>query len=190
MKTNFHNEIVVCFDLHDTLLFSQNAWLEAFKIITKGDDEKYQTIKKEYLEGGWKREICKKFGYQYDEVKDIYLTIVEPMEEVKKFCEEMQKKHRVFIITNATYKRAIEDIKVLKMEFEKVYSRDDGKKPDPEYIKKILEQNDIHNMIMVGNETVRDIFNLPNTKSIIVNQNTQYKDLIKEYKKIISEINL
>ena len=185
MKTNFQNKILVCFDLHDTLLSSQKAWIIAFKEITKNDNKKFEAIKKEYLDGGWKREICKKYGYDYNDLKNIYLGIVEPMEEVKKFCLEMKKRHKVFIITNATYKRALEDIGILKIDFEKVYSRDNGIKPDTEYIKNILKENDMEKMIMVGNEYERDVFDLPNTKSIIVNKKSTFNDLINEYNLII-----
>ena len=117
MKTNFQNDIVICFDLHDTLLDSTTAWLKAFKDIVNGDEKLYKTIIEEYLNGGWKREICKKYGYRYDDVKDIYLTYVRPFFEIKKFCQEMKKRHRVYIITNATKKRAVEDIEILQMEF-------------------------------------------------------------------------
>lgn len=190
MKTSFQNNLIVCFDLHDTLLDSTKAWIKAFRQICKNDKNLFLKIKQEYLAGGWKREICKKYGYKYEEVKNIYLSKVKTITGVKKFCDWLIKQYRVFVITNATYKRALEDIDILKIKFEKVYSRDNGIKPDKDYIKSIMEQNNAKYMLMVGNEKERDIFNLPNTKTIIVTKHITLNKLKKTYRKFLKELNV
>lgn len=185
MKTNFQNNLVVCFDLHDTLLDSFPAWIKAFEQITGDDKDKFEKIKSEFVGGGWKREICKKYGYDYNDVKKIYLGYVKAIKGVKEFCLYIKKYYHTFVITNATLPRAEEDIKILGIEFEKVYSRDNGIKPDKDYIKGIIKGNNFDFLVMVGNETERDIFDIDNTRTIIVSPSSTFEELKKQFDLIL-----
>lgn len=189
MKINSQNKIAICFDLHDTLLNSYPAWIKAFTMVTNGDLEKSEKMIEEFKKGEWKREICSRYGYTYDEVKNIYLQNVKPIYPVKKFCEMVKKNNSVYIITNATQPRAEEDIFILGMTFEKVYTRENGIKPDKNYIKRIIKENNLSHLIMVGNEKERDVFSLPETTSIIVNENTSYEYLMNKYNNLINLYN-
>ena len=190
MKTNFQSDIqdkiVVCFDLHDTLVYSTRAWKKAFKIVCKNDKGVAKKIIEEYNAGGWKRKICESYGYDYDEVKKIYFPFLKPIKSTKKFCLKMKEYHKVFIITNAKKTRAIEDSKILGINFDKIYSRDDGVKPDKEYIERILTENNIKYMIMVGNEEC-DKFPFKQIKIIEILPRITYNKLIKNYEKILKE---
>ena len=185
MKTNFQDKLVVCFDLHDTLLNSFPAWLIAFEQITGKDTDLCSKIKSEFIAGGWKREICKKYGYDYNDVKNIYLDNVTAIQGVKEFYDYVKNYYKVFVITNATMPRAKEDIEILGIDFDKVYTRDNGIKPDKDYILDIMSQNNFDYMVMVGNEKERDIFDLNCTRTIIVTPTSTFDELKTEFDSII-----
>lgn len=72
----------------------------------------------------------------------------------------------------------------------KIYTKEDGEKPDGEYIKKILSQNKIDFMIMIGDNRNEDIFNLRNVKTILVTETKNIKRKINKILKGLQNENL
>lgn len=190
MKINYQNKIGILLDLHDTLVKSKSCWIKAFKKIAK-DKIEAKVMIDEYKNGGWKREILLRHGYDYEQVKDIYLQYVSPKNDIIRLCKKYESDFKLILVTNATYSRMNEDIKKVDLKFFKKYTRENGIKPNNEYILNILKENNLDSAIMIGNDKVKDVFdNISHkVKSVIIGRFANRYLLDKKIQHIIKEFN-
>lgn len=161
--------ILICFDLHDTLVNSTRAWLKAYKIIRPND---YKSIKKDYKKGMRRKEICKKYNIEYEQLKIIYRKKLSKNKLVMKFYNIIRKKYSTCIITNASLERATNDLNYCNIKYDKLYTSLDGLKPDSKYILKIMKENKSDYLILIGNQK-EDKLTLVNTKSYLIKSQLQ-----------------
>lgn len=175
--------IAISYDLHNTIIKSDRAWLKAFKKICK---ENYSAIKQEYKFMS-RKSICKKYNINFEQLENEYRQHIKLSRRVCKVYYEYMYKFQTLIISNAPASRVFKDVEKCGLEHShvKIYTKEDGEKPDGEYIKKILSQNKIDFMIMIGDNRNEDIFNLRNVKTILV---TETKNIKRKINKILKEL--
>lgn len=172
-------KLLVCFDLHDTLVNSTKAWLKAYK---KMSPNKYKEIKKDYKKGMFRKEICKKYDIEYNRVKAIYREHLHEKKFVIKYYNFIRNNYDTCIITNASSMRAKEDLEHCNIKYDKLYTSDDGLKPDSKYISKIMKENESDFLILIGNQD-EDILTLPNTTSYLIKNDLQIVNIYVKIKK-------
>lgn len=175
--------IAICYDLHNTIIKSDSAWLKAFKKICK---ENYPIIKQEYKFMS-RRSICKKYDMNFEQLENEYRRHIILSRKVCKVYYKYMRKFQTLIISNAPASRVYKDIEKCRLEhsFVKIYTKEDGEKPDDKYIKEILLENNIDFMIMIGDSRNEDIFNLRNVKTILV---TETKNINRKINKLLKEL--
>ena len=174
--------IAICYDLHNTLIKSNKAWLKAFKKMCR---EKYSIIKQEYKFMS-RKSICKKYDINSEQLENEYRKYIKLSKKVCKSYYEYLHKLPTIIISNAPASRVYKDIEKCKLKHNsvKIYTKEDGEKPDSEYINKILLQNKIEFAIMIGDNKNEDVFDLKNVRTILVDET---KNISQEINKILEE---
>lgn len=149
-------KIVIFYDLHDTLIKSEVAWLRSFKKYSK---KNYSEIKKNYNAGISRKLICKIYDLDYDIVKEDYRKNLRVNFSVA-FLLKLFSQYPQYIISNGSASRVQADLEFCNLDnfFEKIYTKEHGVKPDQKYIEKIIKTNKIDYAIMIGNKSDEDIF--------------------------------
>lgn len=172
--------ISICYDLHNTLIKSDHAWLKAFKKLCK---DKYPVIKQEYKFMS-RKTICRKYDINFENLEIEYRKYIQLNKKVCKIYYKYLDKYPTMIISNAPASRVYKDIEKCKLKHNsvKIYTKEDGEKPASGYINKILLLNKIQFAIMIGDNKAEDIFNLKNVNTVLVNKT---KNINKEINKIL-----
>lgn len=175
--------ISICYDLHNTLIKSNHAWLKAFKKLCK---DKYPAIKQEYKFMS-RKSICRKYDINFESIENEYRKYIRLNKKVCKTYYKYLDKYPTMIISNAPSSRVYKDILKCKLKHNsvKIYTKEDGEKPNSEYINKILLQNKIEFAIMIGDNKNEDVFDLKNVRTILVDET---KNISKEINKILEEL--
>lgn len=175
--------IAISYDLHNTLIKSNKAWLKAFKSLSK---EHYSNIKQEYSFMS-RKAICKKYDINFEQLEYEYRKYIKLNKRVCKLYYKYLHKFPTLIISNAPASRVYRDIQKCNLKYDcvKIYTKEDGEKPDSEYINKILLQNKIEFAIMIGDNKNEDVFDLNNVKTILIDET---KNLSKEINKLLEHL--
>ena len=175
--------ISICYDLHNTLIKSDPAWLKAFKKLCKN---RYPVIKQEYKFMS-RKAICRKYNIDFEILENEYRKHIRLNKKVCKTYYKYLDEYPTMIISNAPASRVYKDIEKCKLNHDlvKIYTKEDGEKPASKYINKILSQNKIQFAIMIGDNKDEDIFNLTNVKTILVDKT---KNINKEINKILESL--
>lgn len=171
-------KILIGFDLHDTLVFSTDAWLKAFKTVSPNT---FSKIKNDYMIIS-RKEICKKYNINYEKLKKIYRKNLKINNKVVKVYKKIYSLFDTCIITNASLERAIQDMLFCGIKYKKLYTKEDGLKPNIHYINGIINEQKCDYMIYIGNKE-EDILIGNNVKSYILSKNLSIN---KIYDKIIN----
>lgn len=161
--------LLIAFDLHDTLVNSTKAWLKAYKRMNSNE---YKKIKKDYKNGMFRKDICKKYDIEYEHLKEIYREYLHENKLVLKYYDLIRNNYDTCIITNASSIRARKDLEHCNIKYDKLYTSEDGLKPDKKYIYKIMKENKCDFLILIGNQD-EDILTLTNTTSYLIKNNLQ-----------------
>lgn len=161
-------KIAIGFDLHDTLVYSTQAWKDAFGFFA-GD--RYTNYIEKYLKRkGSRRELSNILNVDYKSVETYYHVILRKSEKMEKLMMILSDIEEVYIVTNASFSRAYHDLLCtgLLKYVSKIYSRENGKKPDCKYIDKILSENQLDYFLYIGNNSIEDVFMSKRTISLLV----------------------
>ncbi|KGE16524.1 HAD family hydrolase [Paenibacillus wynnii] len=163
------SNIGYAFDLHDTLVFSSAAWDKAFtKSVSEENKKSLSLLLKNKVS---RKQIAKLFQLDFVEIEESYregLTI-----NPKVFNLILQLKavyYPVLLISNAKLHRVNADLDRLNLVelFDKVYTFEDGKKPDYSYINNIITEQQLDLLIMVGNNEQEDVFHHPKVLNLLI----------------------
>ncbi|MRG27783.1 HAD family hydrolase [Laceyella tengchongensis] len=160
------SRIAFAFDLHDTVVYSSEAWLAAY--MEQITAEHRAVEKKEcvslLLRGKISRSLVSSiFGLDHDVVEEAYrcnlnmntkmLTLIQTLKDAG---------FKTILISNAKSKRVMDDIKSLGIEklFSVIYTKENGRKPYFDYIDSIIRENELDLLVMIGNGQ-EDIFHHP-----------------------------
>ena len=151
--------MVYGFDLHNTIVNSDNAWKKAFQKMLP-DKQCYKAL--DMLDNGVSRhKICEKYNISYDSLEEEYRNNLECNYYIIEWIRMIKRESKVILISNARKERIMKDLEKFKITllFDQIYSGDDGKKNNCQYLEKIMNDNNIERMIYIGNDEVEDKLN-------------------------------
>jgi len=157
----------ILFDLHDTLIQSREAWLRAFKYLRPNE---YGRIRKMYDKPINRKKICEIYSIDYTALKKEYQNYLREYKCTIFVLKRLSNLYKIIILSNASKNRIIEDLSRFELSnyIFKIYSKEDGMKPNENYIQKIIAENHISRAIMIGNNYNEDVLNLNNIDNIII----------------------
>lgn len=161
-------KIAIGFDLHDTIVYSTQAWEYAFGYFA-GD--RYTDYISNYLKRKKSRkELSDILNVDYKSVEAYYHVILRKSAEMEKLMMILSDIVEVYIVTNASFSRAYRDLLYtgLLKYISKIYSREKGRKPDCKYIDEILFENQLDYFFFIGNDPKEDVFMSNRTISLLV----------------------
>lgn len=182
--------IGIVFDFHDTLVESTKAWLNAFKKVVHCR-KNFLQIKKDYLNKVSRKLICQNYGIDYNLVLKYYREYLKIKKEGMHLYENLALKYPkipFILVSNASKERLMLDINKFKeYNFDKIYSKENGQKPNKEYFEKICKENNIDFIILIGNDEKEDCKVIDNMLSFMISK--KKKCLLFEIEKVIKNLN-
>lgn len=159
-------KIGILFDVHGTLLDSNKAWISSFSKYGDKPSEYYS----DKIWGKYSRkQLAKEIGVSFDIIKAEYRKNLLPRNEIVNMLIELSKSYEVAILSNARKEDVNEDLKKIeKIPKMRIFSREDGKKPDSKYVEHVLEKLEWEKAYMIGNDPDEDVFNTEKVTSLIV----------------------
>lgn len=152
------NRIGFAFDLHGTLVLSNEAWVNAF--ISEIGDEEYRTeIKKMVYLKASRRDIAKRFGIVYESVLKRYFSLVEPDNKMLTLVKDLSEIFPVFLVSSASPEKVEYDLKSISLDkaFTRIYDCRSFCKAQKDDWDKLIKENDLDLLIYVGNDIDEDI---------------------------------
>ena len=166
------------FDLHDTLVNSREAWLLGLIQLQPFRDKAelemlYDTIKR--------KELCKLLDINYEEWLKHYQDNVTVKPIMIKLLDIVSTQFKCFIVSNASFSRVHYDCRLVgEHYFKKIYSKENGIKPDAKYLKSILTENQLDYGILIGDNYQEDYIDLPTLQSTIINKNDDASTILRK----------
>lgn len=143
------------FDLHGTLLNSNKAWEDA---LIEFDPEKKDFYHQAIMDKKNRKELAQIAGVSFETLSERYYSLVKIREEVFSIALELNKNHPCIIVSNAPKFRVERDIKKLReLNLLRVYSGEDGKKPEKDYLERILKEMNWEQAYLIGNDIQEDL---------------------------------
>lgn len=149
-----NDRLLIACDLHNTLLLSQQAWVDAFVELSGEDKSKIARLlfskKSRHL-------IAKDLGLRFEDVYLLYFNKVEPNYKVVRAIEELQEKHDVVLISSASRNRVMNDItKLDNIRFSGIYTKENFCKSEQRDWIALCKQFNSDFIIYFGNDTIED----------------------------------
>lgn len=160
------NKIAFAFDLHDTIVNASKAWIAGYQ--EEMPDENGVKDKKDCIsvllrEKVSRSLISRAFNLDHTAVELAYRRNLNTNINVISLVQALKSAgFKIILISNARRKRAMDDIKFLELEklFFRIYTQENGLKPDFDYVDSIIRENELDLLIMIGNSQ-EDIFHHP-----------------------------
>ena len=163
------NKLLLACDLHNTLVYAQEAWSEAFSECTKIERDKID----EYLRSKISRKIlAKQLGCSYDSVYEIYRKRIKPIDSVIEFVKIFESYGiPIIIISAASKERVYNDLEVIKEYFEicEIYCKENFKKNSYKDWEALINKYGCQRILYLGNDKSEDIISHEKVISIIIN---------------------
>lgn len=157
----------VIFDVHGTLINASEAWINAF---TYYSDNNYEYCKKWLESKKSRKELAQKLEVLYEDVHTFYRTQLLANEKIVSLFQLFKNHLEVIIVSNAKREDVIADCNAVNIDLSgvKIYSSESGKKPEKEYLAKILKEMNWDYALLVGNDSEEDIIESENIISLMV----------------------
>jgi len=161
-------KIGVFFDLHNTLTDANEAWKSAYRDLVSNSE--HRKIAKMIDQKESREKLCVEHGLDYGLVTQRYRENLSINEYGLLLLNSLSKHFEVCLVTNSSKEKTISDLKKigLNQKFKKVYTKENGTKPDPEYIKDIIKENNFDLVFMIGNDVYEDFVISDNIIPIII----------------------
>lgn len=153
-------------DLHGTLLYSNLAWALAYESFdkTRGNFYREEIDKKRS-----RYELAEIVKVPYSEIITKYRSFLRPRIEVIDFTNRLN--FPKLIVSNSDKEKVIKDLAyVPNLNFQRIYTIEDGTKPEFEYLEKILTDQNWDFAYLIGNDFKEDYSKHPKVMSIIIPQ--------------------
>ncbi len=165
--------IKIAFDFHDIFVNSREAWIKAFSESTDNEN-----IIIDYENKVSKKEICKKYNLNYENIEKIYRNHLERIDKNIEFAEKLSCWYKIDIISMAKTDRLLKDIEKfnLKHIFENIYGKEQVLNRE-EYLQKLSKSYD---WVVFFNHEYADIIEKQNVIYIPID----FQGDLSEYKNI------
>lgn len=145
------------FDLHNTILKSNDAWIAAYVELLGSEHEK--TITYDVYRKKSRKKIAETFSIKYEDVYMLYKEKVLPDERMLQVLHELRKKYPVYLISSASAEKVYNDLSKIGGGnlFEKVLTKEVFDKSSKEDWNNFLKKNGIDVFIYIGNDAEEDV---------------------------------
>lgn len=153
-------------DLHGTLLDSNYAWSKAFQ---KFDPKRMDYYSHALCNKVSRKELANIAGVPFEQIKAEYRKNLRPREEILAIVNILKKSFELVIVTNSKRNDALLDLEYLpNLNYKAIFTKEDGCKPDMEYLNSIIEQLNWEFAYLIGNDICEDCVDMKNVCSILV----------------------
>ena len=165
--------IKIAFDFHDIFVNSHEAWIKAFSEFTDNEN-----IIIDYKNKVSKKEICKKYNLDYENIEKTYRNYLEKIDKNIEFAEKLSHWYEIDIISMARKDRLLKDIEKFNLNhiFENVYGKEQVLNRE-EYLQKLSKKYD---WVVFFNHEYKDIIEKENIVYIPID----FQGNLSEYKNI------
>ncbi|MBU2616025.1 MAG: hypothetical protein KKC19_02885 [Nanoarchaeota archaeon] len=163
-------------DLHGTLLESNQAWAKALESI---DPDRSEFYRQQIQLKRSRHELAEIAGVSFDDLQSAYRRFLFPRDEVIGIIRSLSDIYPMVLVTNAERNRVLDDLEHLQnLPFLRVYTREDGKKPNPIYLQRILDEQGWGEAFLIGNDLTEDYSENKKITSIIIPQRKLIEKII------------
>jgi PAS domain-containing protein len=152
-------------DVHGTLLLSNRAWARAFG---RYDPDRFGMYCEEISKKRDRRELAAIAKVPYERIVDAYREELTPRQDVIRMIERSGLPR--VIVSNARRERLLLDLELLDFACDRIYTKEDGRKPDTNYLERILRDQRWDCAYLIGNDPIEDYSMHPRIQSIIIPQ--------------------
>lgn len=112
--------IKICFDFHDIFVDAKKAWIKAFTFFCNNEE-----IVNDYNNKMSKKEICKKYGLDYEAVEEKYREYLTPLNKNIELAKEIKKYYPIDLISLSRDTRLKKDLAKFSLyeTFNSIYSK-------------------------------------------------------------------
>lgn len=145
------------FDLHNTIMDSNDTWIEAYLMQS---DEKYRNqITYAVYQKQPRQQIAEKLGIDYDSVYRNYCNLIRPSREMLQFLEVLKSSFPTYLISAASKRRVRDDLEKWKGEtfFDLILTQETFCKKDPQDWLNLKKTQEIDLLVYVGNDVEEDV---------------------------------
>lgn len=160
-------KMVFGFDLHGTIVNSDEAWKSA--IIKVAPSKLRDVILNAYNSGVSKRCICTLYNINFSLLEEEYRRCLSCNDKVVQLIKLIFKKQEIILISNGNKERVYKDLQKFGLVnyFSKIYTKEDGDKTDKNYIDHIIKSNNIDLLVYIGNNWEEDVLDNEKAYSLI-----------------------
>ena len=160
-------KIVFGFDLHNTILRSNDAWISA--LIRCGDKKYNEYITKSVYNKVSRKKIASEIGADYEEVLENYHNCVKPDGTIVEMIKTLEKNYSLYLISSASKEKVDRDLASWNggRYFAEVLTKEVFDKSSGKDWSAFLDSRGIDLMIYIGNDIQEDIIHNPKVISLI-----------------------
>lgn len=152
-------------DLHGTLLNSNEAWLEALASFDPAQRDFYA---EQIMQKRSRRELAAIAGVSFEDLSEQYHALVSVRLPVLNIVKKLCDSYSLIIVSNAPRPRVERDLlKLGSLPIARVFTQEDGRKPERDYLERILGEMNWNNAYLIGNDPEEDICDSPRIFSVI-----------------------
>lgn len=159
--------IAFAFDLHNTLLPSNDAWIEAYMELSGGAFR--EEVTKAIYRKRSRREIAETIHVCYDDVYKAYCKNVRPTEDILSLLSALKKHFPLYLISAASAERVYNDLAPWDgcKYFDLIFTKETFQKEEPQNWLHLVEEKELDLMIYIGNDVEEDVHIIPQVISFI-----------------------
>ncbi len=158
MFNSMKDRIGFAFDLHGTLVLSNEAWVDAF--VSEIGDETYRSeIKRMVYLKASRRDIARKYSVAYESVLEKYFMMVEPDCKMVALVKELARVFPVYLVSSASPEKVKHDVESISLDrvFSKIYDGENFCKGSIGDWEKLIQENDLDMLVYIGNDIDEDL---------------------------------
>lgn len=155
------DNVVFAFDLHNTLLRSNDAWIEAYMEHSAGAF-RTKVIDAVYRKQSRKK-IAEEIGVSYDAVYRSYCRLVQPAQDMLRLLNALKAHFPLYLISAASAVRVENDLASWngRSFFDVILTKENFCKDSTEEWEQLLARQRVDLMIYIGNDVEEDVPVLP-----------------------------
>lgn len=162
------NKIIIGCDLHNTLLLSNDAWINAF--IKLNPTINKDGLSKEIYNKKSRKELAKLYKINYNDLLNVYHNSCTINKELVLFIKSLQENNFLILLISSSNKEKVNnDLKNISeyILFDEIYTKENFEKSNPSDWDNLLKKYKADFMIYIGNDYDEDIINNSKVISIL-----------------------
>lgn len=151
-------KIGFAFDLHGTLVHSNEAWIKAFMLVAGSELIKEQVTRMVYGKVS-RKSIATSFGVNYDEVLEHYHNCITPDYNICQLARVLSKYFPTFLVSSANQKKVERDLNSIGMVdlFTSIYHAGNFNKREQSDWSHLIVEHKLDLLYYIGNDIKEDV---------------------------------